>query len=49
MLREWFIEYAQDRYLRKGYDIVRYGSGIASITFFLTALGIVSYVMFLAD
>jgi len=49
MLREWFAEYAQDRFLRKGYDIMRYGSRIASVTFFLTALGIVSYVTFIAD
>ncbi|HKU96164.1 MAG TPA: hypothetical protein VJR58_12860 [Vineibacter sp.] len=49
MLREWFAEYAQDRFLRKGYDIIRYSSRIASLTFFITALGIVSYVTFIAD
>ncbi|WP_178133484.1 hypothetical protein [Vineibacter terrae] len=49
MLRDWFIAYAQDRYIRTGYDIVRYGSRIASVMSLLVALGIVSYVMFLAD
>ncbi len=32
MLRDWFVAYAQDRYSRTGYDIVRYGSRIASVT-----------------
>lgn len=49
MLRDWFAEYAQDRFLRKGYDIVRYSSRVVSLTFFITALGIVSYVAFTAD
>ncbi|WP_178131111.1 hypothetical protein [Reyranella sp. CPCC 100927] len=49
MLRDRFAEYAQDRFLRKGYDIVRYGSRIASLTFFIAAVGIVSYVTFIAD